>query len=100
MYTQAYKSGMMYPDYVWMLHNWYNTDWWKSTESGCTFGEMKSMLNKQIVIDHYPRINEADKNRPNIGEIVSASYVSSVVNFYSFVPSGRGRWLNKAELID
>ena len=60
---------MRHPDYVWMVHNWYNIDWW--TNSSCRFDEMKNILNTQIVLDHFPRINEGDKNIINIGGVVS-----------------------------
>ena len=63
---------MIYPDYVWMVHNWYNIDWWMNrTNSSCTIDDMKAVLTSQIVLDHYPRINEEDKNRTNIGGVVS-----------------------------
>lgn len=54
-----------------MVHNWYNTDWWRRNDSGCTPDEMLNMLNMQIIIDHFPRIREEDKNTTNIGGIVS-----------------------------
>ena len=58
----------MYPDYVWMVHNWYNINWWlKSTNSNCTQDQMKQMLTSQIILDHYPRIEEEDKNKTNVG---------------------------------
>ena len=59
----------MHPNYVWMIHNWYNLDWWKN--SSCTIEEMKKVVISQIVIDHYPRIDEKDKNKTNIGGVVS-----------------------------
>ena len=62
----------MYPDYVWMVHNWYNINWWlKSTNSNCTQDQMKQMLTSQIILDHYPRIKEEDKNKTNVGGEVS-----------------------------
>jgi len=65
---------MVYPEYVWMVHNWYNVDWWKRNYSGCTVSEMRNMINMQIVIDHYPRINKEHKNITNIGGIVSTDF--------------------------
>ena len=62
---------MKHPDYVWMVHNWYNIDWWRMNNSGCTKDQMKEVLTSQIVLDHYPRINEEDKNKTNIGGVVS-----------------------------
>ena len=61
----------MHPDYVWMVHNWYNIDWWNRTNSSCTSNQMKAVLDLQIVLDHYPRIDEEDKNIKNIGGVVS-----------------------------
>ena len=62
----------MHPDYVWMVHNWYNIDWWTNrTNSSCSLDNMKAVLNSQIILDHFPRINETDKNKTNIGGVVS-----------------------------
>ena len=62
----------MHPDYVWMVHNWYNIDWWmNTTNSSCTLDNMKQVLISQIVLDHFPRINETDKNKTNVGGVVS-----------------------------
>ena len=61
----------MHPDYVWMVHNWYNIDWWTNrANSSCTSDQMKAVLELQIVLDHYPRIDEGDKNVTNIGGMV------------------------------
>ena len=63
---------MMHPDYVWMVHNWYSIDWWmNTTNSSCTLDNMKQVLISQIVLDHSTRINEADKNKTNVGGVVS-----------------------------
>lgn len=71
-HTQAYRLGMMLPDYVWMFHNWYVVNWWRrSTAFNCTPDEIRRVLNFQIILDHYPRISEDDKNRTNIGGTVS-----------------------------
>ena len=67
---------MKHPDYVWMVHNWYNIDWWTNrTNLSCTQDQMKEILNLQIILDHYPRINEEDKNKTNIGGVVSEKIV-------------------------
>ena len=67
---------MKHPDYVWMVHNWYNIDWWTNrTDLSCTQDQMKEMLKLQIVLDHYPRINEEDKNKTNVGGVVSEEVV-------------------------
>ena len=65
---------MRYPDYVWMVHHWYNMDWWRQGHGGCIPSEMMIMLRMQFVIDHYPRIDDEDKNITNVGGIVSASF--------------------------
>ena len=68
----------MHPDYVWMVHNWYNIDWWTNrANSSCTLDQMKAVLSLQIVLDHYPRIDEEDKNVTNIGGVVR-SYINHV----------------------
>ena len=65
----------MYPDYVWMVHNWYTIDWWMN--GSCTKDQMREVLDLQIVLDHYPRISEEDKNRTNIGGVVSKKAAKS-----------------------
>ena len=60
---------MGHPNYVWMVHNWYNIDWW--INSSCTLDQMKEILNSQIVLDHFSRIDEHDKDKTNIGGVVS-----------------------------
>ena len=75
---------MKYPNYVWIVHNWYNLDWWMQNDSGCTDLELRDMLNMQLIIDHYPRIDEADMDKPNIGNIVSINRSST----YSYVLYG------------
>ena len=69
---------MKHPDYVWMVHNWYNIDWWTNrTNISCTQDQMKEILKSQIVLDHYPRIKEEDKNKTNVGGVVSEKVASS-----------------------
>ena len=62
---------MRYPDYVWMIHNWYNLDWWRRNNSDCTDSQLRNMLDMQLIIDHYPRLNEVDRNKINDAGIVS-----------------------------
>lgn len=63
---------MRHPEFVWMVHNWYNIDWWMNrTNSSCTLDNMKTVLNYQIVLDHFPRIKDDDKNKTNVGGVVS-----------------------------
>ena len=63
---------MTLPDYVWMVHNWYHNNWWKvGVEFNCTSDEIRTVLNLQIILGNYPQINEDDKNKINIGGIVS-----------------------------
>ena len=64
----------MHPDYVWIFHNWYTIDWWMNT-SNCTQDQMKTVLSSQFVLDHYSRINDEDKNKTNIGGVVSEQVV-------------------------
>ena len=76
---------MRYPNYVWIVHNWYNLDWWRQDNSGCTEFELMDMLNMQLIIDHYPRIDEADMNKPNIGNIVSIN-ISATCSYKLVLP--------------
>ena len=49
-------------------------DWWRQGHGDCNHSEMMIMLRMQFVIDHYPRIDDEDKNITNVGGIVSASF--------------------------
>ena len=69
---------MFYPDYVWMLFNWYTDDWWLE-KSSCAKNatqakKLERLVETSLVLDHYPRIDEKDKNKTNIGKIVSIYY--------------------------
>ena len=48
-------------------------DWWRQDNSSYTDSQLRNMLDMQFIIDHYPRINEEDKNKTNVGGIVSAN---------------------------
>ena len=66
---------MVLPDYVWIVHNWYTTNWWKNSNVfKCTPDQIRTVLNYQIAVDHYPRINKEDENKINIGGIVRCLY--------------------------
>ena len=66
---------MFYPDYVWTLFNWYPAGWW-SAESSCAKNatqakKLERLVMTSLVLDHYPRIDEKDINKTNIGNVVS-----------------------------
>ena len=67
---------MFYPDYVWMFFNWYLDHWWL-TERSCTkngkvpAANLERLVETSLVLDHYPRIEDEDANKTNVGNIVS-----------------------------
>ena len=65
---------MYYPEYVMIFYNWYLDYWW-SGESNCADKlnnkNLEMVLRRSLVVDHAPRIEDQDANRPNIGNIVS-----------------------------
>ena len=66
---------MFYPDYVWMIFNWYLDHWWLA-ESSCTkrglqAENLERLVRNSLVLDHYPRIEDKDAHKPNVGKIVS-----------------------------
>ena len=73
---KAYYSKMFYPDYVWIFFNWYLDDWWLA-ESSCTKNgkvsskNLERLVKTSLVLDHYPRIEDKDANKSNVGNIVS-----------------------------
>ena len=71
--------------YSWMFFNWYSDNWWINNGS-CTQNDttaMESLLSTSLVFDHYPRIDEKDKNEVNVGNIVSYWYDS--ITLYHFL---------------
>ena len=75
---------MVAPKYSWMFFNWYSDNWWKN--GNCTRNntngqrEMAELLSTSLIFDHYPRIDENDKNKTNIGNIVSCKFYLFTVN--------------------
>ena len=67
---------MFYPDYVWMFFNWYLDKWWLADSSCTKNGKVSSqnlerLVETSLVLDHYPRIENEDADKPNVGNIVS-----------------------------
>jgi len=66
---------MSHPNYAWMFFNWYNDNWWSNVS--CTVNnharetDIENILLTSLIFDHYPRIDEADKDQLNVGNIVS-----------------------------
>ncbi|XP_065899544.1 gamma-aminobutyric acid type B receptor subunit 2-like isoform X2 [Dysidea avara] len=72
---EAHRRGMTHPTYAWMFFNWYSNDWWNvSNSSSCTDDMRKSFLDYSLVFDHYPRINDSDKNETNIAGMTYEQY--------------------------
>lgn len=44
VFCQAYKEGMLFPKYIWMIIGWYSNNWWHLKEDeheiGCNQTEM------------------------------------------------------------
>ena len=69
---------MFYPTYAWIYFNWFVDDWWLAEENSCTMnGSVKAqdlvekVLKNSLVVDHYPRIEDEDRDKQNVGNIVS-----------------------------
>ena len=69
---------MFYPDYVWMFFNWYLDNWWlgesSCTKNGLPAENLEKLLKDSIVLDHYPRIEDEDADKLNVGKIVSIKF--------------------------
>ena len=63
---------MYHPDYAWMFFNWYSATWWMG-DSKCSVKDLERVIERSIVFDHYPRIEEDQTDIPNIGKIVSTA---------------------------
>jgi len=72
---------MVHPKYAWMFFNWYNDNWW--TNISCTRNDpekkaaIENILLTSLIFDHYPRIDEKDRDIPNVGNIVSSDNVKT-----------------------
>ena len=67
---------MFYPNYVWMFFNWYMDHWWLVKRSCTKDGKLpaknlEKIVETSLVLDHYPRIEDEDANKTNVGNIVS-----------------------------
>ncbi|XP_065899524.1 gamma-aminobutyric acid type B receptor subunit 2-like [Dysidea avara] len=66
---EALRYGMIHPTYSWMFFNWYSDDWWKNASCTKNDTNIKNLLSTSLIFDHYPRIDEDDKNEVNVGGI-------------------------------
>ena len=75
LFIQALDHNMAHPRYAWMFFNWYNDNWW--TNISCTQNNsvveeaIEDILLTSLIFDHYPRIDKAYRDKPNVGNIVS-----------------------------
>ena len=49
---QAYKRGLWYPKYHFILVGWYSVGWWKKTPSDCTVEEIEQV--RQSTLERAP----------------------------------------------
>ena len=66
---------MYYPEYVYIFYNWYLDNWWLN-ESKCAKNpseakKLERVVSRSLVVDHAPRIEDQDADKPNVGNIVS-----------------------------
>ena len=58
-----------------MTFNWYFDHWWlhesSCTKSGLQAKKLERLVRNSLVLDHYPRIEDKDVDKPNVGKIVS-----------------------------
>ena len=63
---------MHHPEYHWMFFNWYTDEWWLANSSCMAEAEnLKGIIKRSIILDHYPRIEKDRESDLNIGNIVS-----------------------------
>ena len=61
----------MYPEYVYMFHNWYSNEWWSQSIPECTPDQIQEVLEFSLLIGHFPRIPDNMTNVTNVGNLVS-----------------------------
>jgi len=65
---------MAHPRYAWMFFNWYNDNWWANIsciQNSSSVEDIEEILLTSLIFDHYPRIDEKDKDKLNVGNVVS-----------------------------
>ena len=57
---QAFKRGLRYPQYVYLLYGWYRHQWWHISSDNdnvtCTRSQMEQVLERSILVTQYPEI--------------------------------------------
>ncbi|XP_065899591.1 gamma-aminobutyric acid type B receptor subunit 2-like [Dysidea avara] len=77
---EALKHNMAHPTHAWMFFNWYPDNWW--FDNSCTKNDtekkmaIEDVLSTSLIFDHYPRIDENDKDKMNVGNISFKEFVS------------------------
>ena len=54
---QAWKNGLVHPQYTFLTYAWYNNEWWMPTNESditCSIGEMKSILEYTLSVTQCP----------------------------------------------
>ena len=68
---------MFHPTYAWMFFNWYSDGWWITDNSSCVrdgsvrVEDLQRVLRDSLILDHFPRIEDEQADKPNVGNIVS-----------------------------
>ena len=71
---------MTSPEYAWITYGWYLNDFWKKNKfatrsnyepfTDCTVQQIMSIVDKMILIDHYPRYDKT-LQKTAVGNLVS-----------------------------
>lgn len=61
-FPQAYRKGMIYPQYLYISYYWFSEGWFLDPRSNCTVDEIIIAVNRSIAVDYFPEpaINETD----------------------------------------
>ena len=67
---------MYHPTYAWMFFNWYLDNWWLANSSCVLDGSVQQeslarVVRNSIVFDHYPRLEDEQRDITNRANIVS-----------------------------
>ena len=67
---------MHHPNYQWMFYHWYTDGWW-TRANNCTVDNsvLQKFLKRSLTYNHYPSLAENDKDKLNVGNMVSVPLI-------------------------
>ena len=58
---QAISQNLTYPNYAWIMYDWYPKEWWKKLDESvikCKADEIEKFLDKVLTLRRYPETDD------------------------------------------